>query len=182
MYVKTLSCPISQYLRIGFYLCVMIYASQAYGQGVRIGYVDMSRLIDNAPQVASGRAALELEFSQRDKQLKEQEAQLALLEDKFRRERGLLPKTAAQEQAKSIDTMKRNITHMRDRLRSDLSLRSKEELRKRWPQIHDAIIDFAREKKYDLIIESPVIYASSAIDITDQIIRRLQTNENRLSP
>ena len=36
------------------------------------------------------------------------------------------------------------------------------------------MVQFAREKDYDLIVPSPVIYASPKVDITEQILDRLR--------
>lgn len=146
----------------------------AAAQGTRIGYIDMPRLIGSAPQVRSGRKSLELEFAERDALLKQQEVRLQGMEEALRRERGLLPAATLQSREQEALTLKRNIERTRERLRADLNARSKQELSKRWPEIHDAIIEFAREENYDLVVESPVLYASAAIDITDQVIERLK--------
>ena len=40
-------------------------ASSAWSQSLRVGYVDMKRVLDNAPQVLAGRQQLDQEFRER---------------------------------------------------------------------------------------------------------------------
>lgn len=143
-------------------------------QGVRVGYVDMKRLLDNAPQLQAGRAALAREFAQRDAELKAQETRLAGLEERQRREGALLPKAESDARQAEIDTLRRSIERTRARMREELNTRGQEEVRRRWDEIHDVVVAFAREGGYDLIVESPVIYASARIDITDEVLERLR--------
>lgn len=146
----------------------------AFADGNRIAYVDMKRLLDNAPQVLAGRAQLAREFGARDAELKTYEAKLATLRERETHEGALMPKAAADALRAEIETLDRNVGRLRDKMREDLKQRSAEEINKRWPEIHDAVVDYAREKSIDLVVESPVIYASSAIDITDAVLERLR--------
>ena len=41
-------------------------------------------------------------------------------------------------------------------------------------EINEAVVEFAREQGYDLIVPSPVVYASPKADITDRILDRLR--------
>ncbi|KAB2900036.1 MAG: OmpH family outer membrane protein [Dokdonella sp.] len=135
--------------------------------GARIGYVDMKRLLDNAPQIVAGRSKLESEFAGRDAALKADEQQLAQLREKA----GATPTT---EQQRQIDALDRSIRRQRDTLRNELKTRSDQELDHSWREINDAVVAFAREQGYDLIVASPVVYASPRVDVTDKILDRLR--------
>lgn len=157
-------------------------AAPAKAQGGRIGYVDMKRLLDNAPQVVAGRDALEREFAQRDTELKVQEQRLAELEDRQRREGALLPKDVADTRQAEINTLRRSTDRLRAKLREELSVRADEETRRRWGEIQDVVVEFARDGGYDLVLQSPVIYASAAVDITDEVLERLRSKATAASP
>ena len=154
----------------------------ADAQSGRIGYVDMKRLLDNAPQVAAGREALQREFAQRDTELKVQEQRLAELEERQRREGALLPKADADARQSEINTLRRSIERLRTRLREELGARADEETRQRWGEIQDVVVEFAREGGYDLVVQSPVIYASAAVDITDEVLERLRSKAAAARP
>jgi outer membrane protein len=157
-------------------LCVPAFA-QAQAQApatTRIGYVDMKRLLDNAPQVVAGRQKLEREFAPRDTALKADEKRLQDLRERQQREAATLATTDADALKREIDALDRSIKRNRDSMRNDLKSRSDQELDKSWREINDAVVEFAREQGFDLIVPSPVVFASPRVDVTDQVLERLK--------
>ena len=143
----------------------------------RIGYVDMKRLLDNAPQVVAGRRKLEQEFSARDAALKADEQRAAGLRERQAREAATLSKTDAASLQREIDALDRSVKRNRDSLRAELKTRSDQELDRSWREINNAVVQFARERDYDLIVPSPVVYASPKVDVTEQILDRLRRQQ-----
>jgi len=140
----------------------------------RIGYVDMKRLLDNAPQVVAGREKLSKEFAPRDASLKADEKRLDDLRERQQREGATTATTDADTLKREIDALDRSIKRNREAMRNDLKSRSDQELDKSWREINDAVVAFAREQGYDIIVPSPVVYASARVDITDQVLERLR--------
>jgi outer membrane protein len=140
----------------------------------RIGYVDMKRLLDNAPQVVAGREKLSKEFAPRDASLKADEKRLDELREKQQREGATMAAADADALKREIDALDRSIKRNREAMRNDLKSRSDQELDKSWREINDAVVAFAREQGYDIIVPSPVVYASARVDITDQVLERLR--------
>ncbi len=143
-------------------------AAQAAAQ-TRIGYIDQKRLLDNAPQMTAGSERLRVEFTERDRQLKADEARLAQLQDRQRN-----ATTLDEALGDEIEALARKVRRTRDTLRDELSRRSQEETAERFREINEVVAAFARENRYDLIVSSPVFYASPDIDITDQVLARLR--------
>src|SRR5690606_215406 len=73
-----------------------------------------------------------------------------------------------------IEALARKVRRTRDTLRDELGRRSQEETAERFREINEAVAAYARENRYDLIVSSPVFYASPNIDITDQVLARLR--------
>lgn len=149
-------------------------AADAQPATVRIGYVDMKRLLDNAPQVVAGRQKLEREFAPRDTALNAEEVRLAAERTRYERDSALLSRDEAAVLKREIDALDRSIKRNRDNLRSELKARSDQELDRSWREINNAVVEFAREQNIDLIVPSPVVYASQRIDVTDQVLERLK--------
>lgn len=139
----------------------------------RVGYVDMQRLIDNAPQTLAARDRLKQEFDKRDAGLKQDEARLAALDLQLKdgAARPEAERIALQRQA---DALRRSVERTRQRLREEFNARVDQELDRTWPLINEAVAEFAREQGYDLVVPSPVIYVSGRIDITDRVLDRLK--------
>jgi outer membrane protein len=140
----------------------------------RIGYVDMKRLLDNAPQVVAGREKLSKEFQPRDASLKTDEKRLDELRERQGKEGATMTATDADALKREIDALDRSIKRNRESMRNDLKSRSDQELDKSWREINDAVVAYAREQGFDIIVPSPVVYASARVDITDQVLDRLR--------
>jgi len=156
--------------------CVLV-AATAVAQtpaSTRIGYVDMKRLLDNAPQVVAGREKLSKEFQPRDASLKADEKRLDELRERQQKEGATMATTDADTLKREIDALDRSIKRNRESMRNDLKSRSDQELDKSWREINDAVVAYAREQGYDIIVPSPVVYASARVDITDQVLDRLR--------
>lgn len=159
-----------------------IVESVAAQAGPRIAYVDMKRLLDNAPQVAAGRDRLAREFRERDAQLKLQEARLVELKRQQAAAGAPAEAAPASQLAREIRTLERGIERLRGQLRSELGTRGAEELGRRWPEIQTVIVEYAREQKYDLVLQGPVLFAAASIDITDRVLERLRSASKASAP
>ena len=148
--------------------------AQGAAPAARIGYVDMQRLIDGSPQFIAGREALQREFAQRDAQLKLDEARLGSLETDLKRDQPVLTREVAASRQQEVDALRRSIERTRTKLREDLAKRRDEMLEEIWGSINDIVIAYAREHRIDLVVQSPVVYASASIDITDAVLERVK--------
>jgi outer membrane protein len=159
---------------LGWALALLCPLAAAQDGPSRVGYVDMQRLIDNAPQTLAARERLKQEFDRRDVELKQEEARLAALDQRVQRESATLPAdqlTALQRQAEAL---RRSVERTRQRLREEFNKRVDQELNNTWPIINETVAEFAREQGYDLVVPSPVVYVSGRIDITDRVLERLK--------
>ena len=110
-------------LGIGLMLLGLLLPVAGFGQTQKIGYVDMKRLLDNAPQVAAGRERIEAEFKSRDQLLKAEQARLAELQARESRESAVMPKPAAEALQREIATLSRTIDRTVLKLNEDLKRR-----------------------------------------------------------
>ena len=161
----------------GLILPLLLAAAPAMAQSpapTRIGYVDMQRLIDSAPQVLEARASLEREFAERDRELDREQQRLAGMRDALARERALLAEADLERRELEIAALERSITRTREDLQRRFNARVEQELDRAWPSIEAAVADYAREAGFDLVLPPPVLYASGRVDITDRVLDRLR--------
>lgn len=153
-------------------LFALLIASVAEAQSLRIGYVDMKRVLDNAPQVLAGRSRLDLEFRARNDAIEMDEMRANALEARL-----LQGDVSADNRAqleRDLREMRRNITRRKEDLRDELSFRRTEEVQRLEEEINIAVQEIARQNGFDLILSSPVVYASPELDITDLILQQLE--------
>lgn len=165
-------------------LLVAFVAAPAFAQtgAGKIGYVDLKRLLDNAPQMQDSRARLQQEFAGRDTALKADEAKLAGLQQKYDRDASIMSKPDAEALKRQIDTLDRANKRTRETLRTELNTRATAERDRIWAQLNDSVIEYARAQGFDLIVPSPVVYASARIDITDAVLDKLRQSKPATRP
>ncbi len=163
-------------LLAAFLLTSAFFPGRASAQAAaeKIGYADFKRLIDNAPQMLESQGRLQKEFSARDKALSADEARLATLRQRYDRDGSIMSKPDADNLKREIDSLERSIKRGRDDLHNDFNSRALAERDKIWQEINNAVIEYAHANSYDLIVTSPVVYASPRIDITDAVLDRLR--------
>ena len=147
-------------------------ATYTQAQEIRIGYVDMKRVLDNAPQVVAGRSLLDLEFRARNDAIELDESRLTLLESQLA-QADMTSNEYRRLEREALE-LRRNVERRKEDLRDELSFRRTEEVQHLEDQINVAVEEIAERNGYDLIISSPVVYASSDLDITDLILDQLQ--------
>lgn len=153
-------------------LVCMATGAIAQAQEVRIGYVDMKRVLDNAPQVVAGRAVLDQEFRARNDAIALDESRLSLMESQLA-QADMTSDTYRSLEREALE-LRRNVERRKEDLRDELSFRRTEEVQRLEEQINLAVQEIAERNGYDLIISSPVVYASSDLDITELILEQLE--------
>jgi outer membrane protein len=150
----------------------MFVATPATAQQLRVGYVDMKQVLDNAPQVIAGREKLDLEFRPRNETIEFQERQVQDMDDRL--QMGNLTEDARIRLDRELREMRRNVNRQKEDLRDELSFRRTEEVQKLEDQINEAVQEIAHNNGYDLILSSPVVYADPSLDITQLILDQLR--------
>lgn len=150
----------------------VLVAGPAAAQQLRVGYVDMKQVLDNAPQVLAGREQLDLEFRPRNETIEFQERQAQSMEDRL--QMGDLQEDARTRLDRELRELRRNVNRQKEDLRDELSFRRTEEVQKLEDQINMAVQEIARDNGYDLILSSPVIYADPSLDITQLVLDQLK--------
>ena len=153
-------------------LCWLGLCGPVAAQSLHVGYVDMKRVLDNAPQVIAGRELLDQEFRSRNEAIEMDEFRAKALEDRL--VQGDLSLESSQQSERELRDLRRSINRRKEDLRDELSFRRTEEVQKLEEEINVAVQEIAQKNGYDLILSSPVIYANPALDITDLILEQLE--------
>ena len=140
----------------------------------RIAFVEVSRLLQEAPQVQQVRDRIKAEFARRDDELVAQQKQLKQLEDKLSRDGAVMSEAEAGRLERDIISRRRKLKNEQTAFQEDLALRQNEELGKLRKVIAEVIVEVARKEKLDLVLESGVVWASDRANITDQVLQRLR--------
>ena len=157
-------------------ICILIlgiaFAASAGAQSLRVGYVDMKQVLDNAPQVLARREQLDQEFRSRNDAIEIDEFRAQNLESRL--QQADLSSDSALQLEREVRELRRNINRRKEDLRDELSFRRTEEVQRLEEEINLAVQEIAERNSFDLIISSPVVYANPSLDITDLILEQLE--------
>ncbi len=144
---------------------------------LKIGYINANLVIDSAPQTEQAFENLQNEFAERQEALNEIGRQL----DEVRLQLEIANnESLTEEKIRELQRKERNLARSLERRRSELNedfnYRRNEELEKLQNYVSDVIVKMAHEQKFDLIVQSPVVWASERINLTDDVVRLLNEN------
>ncbi|UCE30608.1 MAG: OmpH family outer membrane protein [Burkholderiales bacterium] len=150
-------------------------AATAQAQESRLGFVNTERILRDAAPAKAAQLKLEQEFSVRDRELKDMAARLRELSERLDRDASVLPENERQRRQRELAELDRDFQRKQREFREDLNQRRNEELAQVVEKANRVIRQIAEQEKYDLILQEAV-YASPRIDITDKVLRALQTS------
>lgn len=142
--------------------------------GLKIGYVNMARVIEQAPQAKSALKRLEAEFAPRDKKLVDMRTKIKTLETDLEKHALTLKDSERRAKERELLTLKRDLRRTTQEFREDYNLRRNEELAALQKLVYKTIIEIAKSRRFDLILHEGTIYASPKIDITNLVLQRLR--------
>ncbi len=143
----------------------------------KIGYVNFGKLMEKSQQGQAVRKALESEFSSRDKQLGASRDTILKLEEKLKNDGSIMSESSRVQLERDILSKKRDHNRLRDEYREDINIRRNEEIGALQKKVYEVIKKFSQEKSYDLVLTQAVLYASPQVDITEQILQRLNSGQ-----
>ncbi len=155
---------------IGF---ALVSASAMALAETSVAFVEVSRVMKDAPQVAAVRESLKKEFSRRDEELVAQQQQIKRLEEKLNRDGAIMSEAEAKRLERDIISRSRKLKNEQGAFQEDLALRQNEELGKLRKVIAEVIADVAKRENLDLVFESGVVFASEAVNITGKVLKEL---------
>ena len=150
----------------------------AYAADIKIGVVNASRILQNSPQAESAREKIQREFSPRDRELIEKQKKLKSMEDRLSKDGAIMSESERSNLEREIVQIKRDIKRSQTEFREDLNFRRNEEFGEIQNTILKAVETVAKEQGYDLVLGDGVIYGSDKVDISDQVIKYLQQQNN----
>lgn len=148
----------------------------ANAQEIKIGVVNIPQLMEQAPQARVAMEALNEEFKPREREIVARQAQFQELSEKVQRDLAVMGETERRNAEKELRDLQREVTRLQNEFREDLNLRRNEELGTLQRSLLKEVQDFAEAAGYDVVVGDGVLYASSAVNITENVLRAMEAN------
>lgn len=148
----------------------------AQAQEVKIGVVNIPQLLDQAPQARVAMEALDQEFQPRQREIVAKQTEFQELTEKVQRDLAVMGETERRNAEKELRDLQREVTRLRNEFQEDLNLRRNEELGTLQRSLLKEVQDYAQAAGYDLVVGDGVLFASSAVNITENVLRAMEAN------
>lgn len=152
---------------------LMALSVNAYAAELKVGYVQVDKILQDAPQTAESGKKLEREFSPRSQELDRMAKQIKELESTLDKEGLTISEAERRNKERDVQSIKIEFQRKQRELREDINLRKNEELGALQDRINKAVQSVSEAEGYDLVVYSGVAYASKKIDITDKVLKLL---------
>lgn len=140
---------------------------------IKVGYVQVDKILQDAPQTAESGKKLEREFSPRTQELDRMQKQIKDLQTSLDKESLTLSESARRDKERDLSNLKIEFQRKQRELREDVNMRKNEELSLLQDRINKAVTTVSEAEGYDLVVYGGVAYASKKVDITDKVLKAL---------
>ena len=158
-------------LSVAFAATMTIASPYAAAEG-KLGYINLQRVSNEAPQAQRAMKKIKAEFEKRDQDLQRLSKQLQGMQEKLEKESMTLSESERRTREREFGDLNREFQRKQREFREDLSVRQNEELASLYEAVNKVIRKIAETEKYDLIVQEAVYY-SPAIDITPKVVKAL---------
>jgi len=138
---------------------LMIFFAVNASADVKVGYVDVDRILRESPQAADSAKKLQQEFKQRSEDIDRLRKQITDKEN------------SGVAKAQELAALKLEYDRKQRELNEDASIRKNEELGKLQDRINQAVTLVSEAEGYDLVIYSGLAYTSKRVDLTDKVLK-----------
>ena len=152
---------------------LVTFAISAQSADLKVGYVQVDKILQEAPQTAESGKKLEREFSPRSQELDRMAKQIKELEAALDKDGLTISEAERRNKERDVQNIKIEFQRKQRELREDINLRKNEELGSLQDRVNKAVQTVSEAEGYDLVVYSGVAYASKKIDITDKVLKTL---------
>jgi outer membrane protein len=140
----------------------------------KIGFVNTERILRDAVPAVRAQKRIEAEFQKRDQELARMADQLKRMQDELEKNVVTMSESQRRQKERDFGETNREFQRKQREFREDLNQRRNEELAQVVELANRVIRQIAEQEKFDLIFQDAV-YASTRIDITDKVIKALES-------
>ncbi|HZF28197.1 MAG TPA: OmpH family outer membrane protein [Gammaproteobacteria bacterium] len=145
---------------------------------LKIGVVNVGKLLDASPQAVAVGDKLKTEFASRQSEILKMGQDLQAKNDRFQKDQAVMGEEERVNLQRQIRDGQRDLQRTQDQYVEDLNARRTEESNKLLSDIAARIRTYASAQNYDLVL-SDAVYVSGQLDITAEVLKALQADAGK---
>ena len=155
---------------------IAVFTVPSIAQELKIGVVNVPVLMERAPQAKLAMDALQEEFAPRQREILAKQKEYEELGEKVQRDVAVMGETERRNAESDLRNLQREVTRLQNEFREDLNLRRNDDLGKLQSALLEEVQNFAKSAGFDLVVGDGVLYASTAVNITDDVLKAMESN------
>lgn len=149
-------------------------ASGPNGESLRIGVVDVSRVVSESPQAARAKSSMANQFAKRKNELEAKANALRQDVERLNQDGSVMSEGDREQLEGDIRDRQRELQMQRSKYNDDVSDAEQKEFDQMREDILKVIDQYAQDNGYDLILGDGVLYTSDTVEVTDEILAELE--------
>ena len=149
---------------------VCSFAVPAFAQETKIGVVNLQAIIERAPQTKAVMDSLREEFAPRERAIVAKQKEIEELQAKVQKDLAVMGETERRNAEKNLRELGRDFERLRTEFQEDSNVRQNEEIGQLQRAVLKEVQDYAQAQAYDLIVGDGVLYVSSSVNITEDVL------------
>jgi outer membrane protein len=140
----------------------------------KIGVIDLQRVIETSNQGKFAQAQIKKQKEKMEENLKKKGNEIEKIRQRLEREAMVMSKDAREEKEREARIKLNDFKSLQKRYRTELQSLEKKLIEQLKDDVFDLVNEIGKKEGYLLIISKiGVLYSPNSIDITDQLIQRL---------
>jgi len=179
MYKSSLAGFVSRAVAVLILLGAALAPLGAAQAQMKLGVVNVQKLLQDSPQAKASMQALQDEFAPRQRDIVQQQTTLKTRQDRLNRDGAVMAEAERRNVEREVRDGERDLARKQSEYVEDLNVRRNEELGKLQNSLLQEVQAFAKTQNFDLIVGDGVLYAKDTLDVTAQVLAALQARGPR---
>jgi len=163
-------------MRILVLSSLVLLSFSAWTETVKIGYIDMQRVVNNLPQYQQSVDEISKEFEPKKQELLDLFKHIELLRAKINAINNTENKENLQIELSKLTSLEESFKQETEFWQKMMDTKKIKLLQKIELLINNTINELAISENYDLILYENAAFVSDEINITNKVIKRIQNN------
>jgi|GEM_PF-1871744 len=149
-------------------------------ESIKIGVLDVGKVLQESPQVKAAVEKLKVKFKERQDKIASAQKQLAADQERLKRDKAILKQSEADDLQMKIMDEQRDLQGMQEEYVRAARLAQNQVMGEALKNIDAIVKDLSTKKHYDLILQRDnVAFASDKVDITPDVMAQLKEKDTK---
>jgi outer membrane protein len=154
------------------FACFMFLVGPVYSSDVKIGVIDIQKIMRESKAAQSARAVFLKEVQEKREVLNTKQKEVYDLQEELRKNANEMAASVRKEKSEHLSQEVKELNRLKSDLEEELKKKENELTQMLLKDISEVVQAYSKKEKYTIIHNKRMIVASDdAIDITDEIIR-----------